>query len=101
MAEPDESTGPMAFTASFPPEERFAATAGEIAARLAAACGCGAEAADEIRNAVGAAFGEALALAVAAASGIDVALRTEDGAFEADVACGGRALLHCSKARSS
>jgi hypothetical protein len=99
MAEPDESTGPMAFTASFPPEERFAATAGEIAARLAAACGCAAEAADEIRNAVAAAFGEALA--VAAASGIDVALRTDDGAFEADVACGGRALLHCSKARSS
>jgi hypothetical protein len=99
MAEPDESTGPMAFTASFPAEERFAATAGEIAARLAAACGCAAEAADEIRNAVGAAFGEALANA--SPSGIDVTLRTDNGSFEADVACGGRALLHCSKTRSS
>ena len=101
MAETDESTGPMAFTASFPPEERFAATAAEIAARLAASCGCAAEAADEVRTAVGAAFGEALTMAAAAAEGIDVTLRTADAAFEADVACGGRALLHCSKARPS
>jgi len=101
MAEPDESTGPMAFAANFPPEARFAPTAAEIAARLAGACGCTAEAADEIRAAVVAAFGAALALAPAAASGIDVTLRTGGAAFEADVACGGRSLLHCSKARSS
>ena len=101
MADTDEPAGPMAFAATFPPEARFAATAAEIAARLAAASGCAAEAADEVRIAVGAAFGEALALTAAAASGIDLTLRTGDAAFEADVACGGRALLHRSMARSS
>lgn len=101
MSETDESTGPMAFLASFPPDERFAATVGEIACRLAAACGCPAEAADEVRNAVSAAFGEAVPLAAASASDVDLALRTADGAFEAEVACGGRALLRCSKTRSS
>jgi hypothetical protein len=91
----------MAFTANFPPEARFAPTAAEIAARLAGACGCAAETADEIRAAVVAAFGAALALAAAATSGIDVTLRAGGSAFEADVACGGHSLLHCSKARTS
>jgi hypothetical protein len=99
MAETAESTGPMAFAASFPPEARFAATAAELAGRLAAACGCAADAAEEIRRAVDRAFGEALA--AAGASGIDVTLRTDDGAFEAGVACGGRAFLHCSRTRST
>jgi hypothetical protein len=101
MAGTDESTGPVAFSARFPPEDRFAATAAEIAGRLAAACGCAADAADEIRTAVSRAFGEALALEAAGASGIDVTLRADDGGFEADVACGGRALLHCSRTRAS
>jgi hypothetical protein len=101
MPETDESTGPTAFLASFPPEPRFAATAGEIACRLAAACGCPSADAEEVRNAVSAAFGEAVPLAAAGESDIDLALRTADDAFEAEVACGGRALLRCSKARSS
>jgi hypothetical protein len=101
MSETAESTGPMAFAANFPPEERFTATAAELAGRLAAACGCAADAAEEIRGAVSRAFGEARALAAAGPSGIDVTLRTDDGAFEADVACGGRAVLHCSRTRSA
>jgi hypothetical protein len=99
MTETAESTGPVAFAARFPPEERFAATAAEIAGRLASACGCAADAADEIRGEVSRAFGEAVA--APGASDIDVTLRTDDGAFEADVACGGRAILHCSKTRSA
>ena len=100
MSETSDSTGPLAFAASFPPEARFAATAGELAARLASACGCAPEAAEEVRGAVNRAFGEALASAAAGGSGIDVTLRTDDGAFEADVTCAGRAVLHCSKTRS-
>jgi len=99
MTETADSTGPMAFAANFPPEERFVATAAELAARLAVACGCGPEAADDLRGAVGRAFGEALASE--ADGGVDVTLATDDGAFEADVACGGRAILHCSKTRSA
>jgi hypothetical protein len=99
MPETAESTGPMAFAANFPPEERFAATAAEIAGRLAVACGCAADAAEEIRGAVSRAFGEAMA--AAGSSGIDVTQRTDDGAFEADVASGGRAVLHCSRQRSA
>jgi hypothetical protein len=101
MTETAESTGPVAFAARFPPEARFAATVGELAARLAAACGCAPEAAEEVRGAVRGAFGEALASAAAGGHGIDVTLRTDDGAFEADIACGGRTLLHCSRTRSA
>jgi hypothetical protein len=99
MTETAESTGPVAFAARFPPEERFAATAAEIAGRRASACGCAADAADEIRGAVSRAFGEAVA--AAGAVDIDVTLRTDDGAFEADVTRGGRAILHCARTRST
>jgi len=101
MAETAESTGPVAFAARFPPEARFAATAAELAARLAESCGCAPQAAQEIRGAVNRAFGDALASAAAVGSDIDLSLRTDDGAFEADLACGGRAILHCSKNRSA
>jgi hypothetical protein len=100
MAEPDDSAGPAAFAASFPPEQRFVATAAELAARLASTCGCSAEAAEEVRGAVSRAFSQALASAVAGGPGIDVTLRTGAGGFEADVTCGGQILLHCAKARS-
>jgi hypothetical protein len=101
MTETAESTGPMAFAARFPPDARFAGMAGELAARLAGACGCAPGAAEQLRGAVSGAFGEALAPAAAGGHGIDVTLRTDNGAFEADVACGGQTLLHCSKTRSA
>ena len=101
MTEPDVSTGPVAFAASFPLEERFAATAGEIAGRLAAACGCTAAAADEVKASVSRTFGEALAAAAPSGAAIDVTLRAEASVFEADLACGGRRLLHCTKPRSA
>ena len=97
MAETDEIAGPMAFEARFPPEDRFAATAGEIAARLAVTCGCAPGAAEEVRGEVSRAF--AAALASSGGEGLQLTLRAEDGAFAADLACGGRALLHCSKTR--
>lgn len=101
MTETAETTGPVAFAARFPPEVRYAVTAGELAARLAAACGCTPEAAEQLRGAVNGAFGEAIASATAGGQLIDVTLRTDNGAFEADVACGGRTLLHCSETRSA
>lgn len=101
MTDAAESNGPMAFAASFPLEERFAATAAEIAARLAAASGCAPEAAEEIRGAVYRAFRGALAAAGAGEAGIDLTLRTADGVFDADVASGGASLCHCSRPRSA
>jgi hypothetical protein len=101
MAEPDATTGPLAFAASFPPEERFAATAGELAARLAAACGCTSAAADDVRHEISRTFGEAIAGAASSGAAIDVTVRADGAAFEADLTCGGQALLHCSKPRSS
>jgi hypothetical protein len=101
MAETDATSGPMAFAASFPPEARFTATAAEIAARLAQAWGCGPDAAEDVRGAVSRAFGDAVAPAAAVGALIDVIFRADGGAFEADLASGGRALLHCSKARSA
>jgi hypothetical protein len=99
MAELEDTAGPMAFAATFPPEQRFAGTAGEIAARLASACGCAADAVDAVRDAVSRAFGEAVAGAVSGGYVIDVTLRSDGPRFEADLACGGKALLHCSKPR--
>jgi hypothetical protein len=101
MAELDDTIGPMAFAASFPPEERFAATAGEIAARLAAACGCASDAVDAVREAVCRTFGEAVAGAESGGHVIDVTVRSDGATFEADLACGGQALLHCAKPRSA
>jgi hypothetical protein len=101
MIEPPESAGPLAFAANFPPEERFAATAAEIAARLASASGCAPEAAEEIRGAVDGAFRSALASAGAGRPGIDVSFRTTNGSFDADVAFAGAALCHCSRPRSA
>jgi hypothetical protein len=97
MTEIAESTGPMGFAASFPPEERFAAIAAELAARLAAACGCAPEAVEEIRGAVGGAFRDAMASAGGGDAGIDLTLRTADGAFDAEVARGPAGILHCSR----
>jgi hypothetical protein len=101
MADTEETPGPATFVASFPPEERFAATAAEIAARLATACGCAPEASEDVRGAVGRAFTEVLPSAAAGRRGIEVTLRSDERAFEADVACGGQAILHCTKARTA
>jgi hypothetical protein len=101
MTETADATGPVAFVASFPPDARFAATAAELAGRLASACGCAPDAAEEVRSEVRTAFGQALALEPGGASGVDLTLRTDNGAFEADVACEGRTILHCSRTRSA
>jgi hypothetical protein len=99
MTDTDELPGPVAFAARFPPEERFGATAGKLAARLAEACGCTPEAAEEVRGDVRRAFGDAVASAGDGGDGVEITLRAADGTFEADVTCGGRALLHCTKTR--
>ena len=101
MAETAETTGPLAFAASFPPDERFVAAAAEISARLAASYGCASEAAEEIRGAVQIAFRQALASPRPGGGDISLTLRGEDGVFDADVAAGGTALCHCSKPRTA
>lgn len=101
MTETVESTSPLVFTASFPPEERFVATAAEIAARLAASCGCDPAAAGDIRGAVVGAFRQALAETAAGPRGVDLTLRAANGVFDADVAFGGAELCHCSRTRSA
>ena len=97
MFETSETLAPLAFAASFPPEARFVATAAEIAGRLAASCGCSAEAAEEIRGAVHGAFLEVLAASAPGGACIDLTLLANDGVFDADVASGGAALCHCSR----
>ena len=94
----DKSTGPLTFAASFPPDARFAPTAGELACKLAQTTGCADAATQEIRAAVGAAF-EA-ALAADGSAGIDLALRAFDASFAADVTCGARSYLHLTHPRS-
>ncbi len=101
MTETSDATGPLAFAARFPPEERFAATAAELSARLAAASGCALGAAEEIRSAVLTAFQNALASAPAIDAGIDLTLRAGDGVFDAHLASGGASLCQCSKPRTS
>jgi hypothetical protein len=98
MVETDRPTGPLAFTASFPPEERFASTAAELAARLAGSAGCPEPAAREVRAEVEAAFRAALSRGRANGASIDLCLRTSDSVFDADLTCGRVALLHCTRA---
>jgi hypothetical protein len=101
MAETDPEPGPLAFAASFPPEERFALTAAELAARLAGSAGCVAQAGGEIHAAVEAAFRQAVANARANGAPVELALRASDAAFSADVACGGSCVLHWTRTRDT
>jgi hypothetical protein len=99
MAETDTAAGPLAFAATFPPEERFAATAAELAARLAVSAGCSPAAAEELRAAVDGAFRRVLASSRDARAAIDLTLKTADGVFDADLAAGGVGVFHCSRPR--
>jgi len=91
----DKSTGPLTFAASFPRDARFVPTAGELAARLALTTGCDEGVSQEIRGAVAAAFEAALAGDVDAP--VELALRTADGAFGADLTCGACSHLHLTR----
>jgi hypothetical protein len=54
-----------------------------------------------VRDAVSRGFGEAVAGAASGGHVIEVTVRSDGAAFEADLACAGQALLHCSKSRSA
>ncbi len=101
MADPEGAPGPLAFAASFPPDERFASTAAELAARLAGSAGCVAHAAGEVRAAVEAAFRQAVADAQPDRPAIEIALTASDASFTADVTCGGSSVLHWTRKRTT
>ncbi len=94
MTETSDATGPLAFAASFPPEERFAATAAELAARLAGRVRLrgGRGRGNPGRRADGVPGGPR------GGRGADGAASTSrcgpaDGVFDADLACGRRGAL--------
>jgi len=99
MVEPDDSHGPLAFSARFPREEPFAATAAELASRLAGTAGCVSGAAGEVRAAVEEAFRRALAMARPEDETVDLALRASDDEFSAVVTCGSSCVLHWTRSR--
>jgi hypothetical protein len=101
MVETDRPVGPLAFSASFPAEERFASTAASLAARLAGSSGCADAEATAIRADVEAAFRAGLARGTAEDSTIELSLRASESSFDADVTCGRVALLHCTRPLSA
>jgi len=101
MADTDRTAGPLAFSASFPAEERFAPTAAALAARLAGSLGCAEPEATAIRADVEAAFRAALSGGAADGATIDLTLRASESSFDADVTCGRVALLHCTRPLSA
>jgi hypothetical protein len=102
MPDTDTQTGLLEFAASFPLEEQFAPTAGDLAARLAQTSGCGDAAATELRQAIDAAFHQAVAgNGAGRARSVLLALHTTVSSFEADLSCGGDRLLHLSRPRSA
>lgn len=101
MTDADAPAVPLAFAASFPPEEGFAHIAAEIAARLASSAGCAEQAAADIGAAVDAAFREALAKDRPGRSTIELSLRTSGASFDADVTCASLSLLHCTRSLSA
>jgi len=100
MTDTEKTSGPLAFDASFPPDERFVSTAADLAAKLATAAGCSEGVAEDVRLAVDAAF--RLALSGDRPDGLDIelSLRTSGASLDADVTCGGETLLRCSHPRS-
>jgi hypothetical protein len=100
MVDTDSTPGPLAFAASFPPEERFAVTAAELAAKLAGSAGCVAQAAGEIRAAVESAFRRALSNVRPQGGTIDLDLRASDASFSADVTYDGASVLHWTRTRT-
>jgi hypothetical protein len=101
MTDTDTPGGPLALAASFPPDERYVPTAADLAAKLAAAAGCGEASAEEVRLEVDGAFRLALAGERPAGLSIDVSFRTSAASFEAELTCGSERLLHCRRARSA
>jgi anti-sigma regulatory factor (Ser/Thr protein kinase) len=101
MTDMENPGGPLAFAASFPPDERYAPTAADLAARLAAAAGCGEAAAEDFRLVVDEAFRAVLAGDRPVQLSIDVSFRASAASFDADLSCGSERLLHCSRPRSA
>jgi hypothetical protein len=101
MTSAETPGGPLAFAASFPPDERYVPTAADLAARLAAGAGCGEAAAEEIRLAVAGAFRLALAVGRPDGLAIEVSFRTSGASFDADLTRGTETLLHCSRSLSA
>jgi hypothetical protein len=95
----DKSPGPLTFAASFSPDARLAATAGDLAAKFAQTTGCAEAAIQELREAVGKAF-EA-ALEADGAASIDLALRAAETSFATDLTCGARSYLHVAHPRTA
>ena len=101
MSDMDNSSGPLAIAASFPPDEQYVPAAAELAAKLAAAAGCGEASAQEVRVAVEGAFRLALAGERPAGPAIEVSFHTSGASFDAELTCGSERLLHCRQARSA
>jgi hypothetical protein len=99
MIDTETPSGPLAFAASFPPDERYVPMAADLAARLAASAGCGEAAAGDFRLAVAGAFRVALAGERPDDARIGVSLRTSHASFDVDLTCGRETLLHCSRPR--
>ncbi len=90
----------LCFSASFPRDGQYAATAGDLAARMAQAIGFSEAEARDIATAIGAAFGEAIAGAPhQAASPIEVSLCTCATSFDASVTCGQTPIAGLSRPR--
>ena len=101
MTAMEKPGGPLAFAASFPPDARYAPTAADLAARLAAAAGCSEAGAEDVRLAVDGAFRVALSGDRPDGLSIEVSIQTSHAFFDADLSCGGERLLHCSRPRSA
>jgi hypothetical protein len=99
MTDSEQPGGPLTFAASFPPDERYAPMAADLAVKLAASAGCGEAAAEEFRLAVDEAFRQTLGGAQPDGPRIELSLRTSDASFDADLTCGGTSVLHCSRPR--
>jgi hypothetical protein len=96
----EKSTGPLEFTASFPRDARFAPTAGELAAKLAQTTGCAERAAQELRDAVSAAFQAVLAeTAGDSDAAVGLVLHAGDASFATEVTCGARSFLRLTHPR--
>jgi hypothetical protein len=97
MAEHEPSTGPIDFSASFPPDARYASMAADLASKLAQTGGCGEQVSGELHERVAAAFERGAG--GAADRAVELVLRLTSASLETVVISGGETLLRLTHSR--
>ena len=101
MADNDQSSVPLQFSASFPCDRRFSPAVADLFVKVAQALGYSDAEAREFGQLIDDAFGQASMNGTSHGEvQVDVTLRAAGGAIDASVRCGQRSLLELTRRHS-